>query len=480
MDPYGIAMASQSYCGDKIMNTQAIHGRKYTVDLCSGPLLPKIILFSLPIMGSLLLQLAFNAADLVVVGRYASEKALAAVGATNTFTGLITNVFFGLSSGASVLLANYYGAKDQVNMKETTHTATLMSVIGGVILMFVGLAVSRPVLTAMNTPGDIIEKSIIYIRICFLGLPFTIVYNFGSAILRAAGDTRRPLFFLSLAGVINILLNLFFVIALHMDVEGVAIATVISQGVSAALVWHAIAITDEIGGLYVKDLHINPAIFRKILAFGIPSALQSASFCIANIIIQSSINSFGALALAGNTAALTIEYFVSTGSAGFYESSISFTGQNLGGKKYARIKKAFLCNMLLAQLCTVVLCFFFLYFGRELLGIFNGNKEVIDWGMERMKVMFTFYFTGAAMNVTSGTLRGGGHPVSSFICVFFGACVFRIFWIFCIFPLHHTYPMLLTCFPISWTIISISAGMLIFLEFRKYNALEAAAQRAPR
>lgn len=445
-----------------------VAGKKYTVDLCRGPLLIKIVLFALPIMGSLLLQLAFNSADLIVVGRYASGDALAAVGATSTFNALVTNLFFGMASGASVVMANYYGSKSKQEMSETIHTSMLLSLIGSVILMFIGLAVSRPVLELLDTPPEIIDSSVLYIRLCFLGMPFTMVYNFGSALLRAAGDTKRPLYFLASAGVINVLLNLFFVIVLHMTVEGVAIATVISQGFSAALVWNAIANTEEIGGLYVKNLHINPFILKKILAFGIPSALQSISFCLANMVIQRSINSFGALAVAGNTAALSIEYFISTGAGALYEASISFTAQNLGGKQYGRIKRAFLYNMVLSVIVVTVTSFSFLYFGHGLLKIFNENEEIIAWGYKRMIAIFPLYFTGAMMNITSGTLRGCGKPGQSFLCVFFGACIFRLVWIFTVFPLHHTLGTLLMCFPISWVLISMGCGALIYNEFHKY------------
>ncbi len=451
--------------------------KKYTNDLCNGPLLKQIILFTLPIMGSLLLQLGFNAADFVVVGRYASHQALAAVGATTACTSLLICFLTGFSAGSSVLAARLYGANDKAQLSDATHTSMLLSLIGGIMMMFIGLATSRPILVLMHTPEEILPLSLTYIRIIFLGLPFLMVFNFGNAILKAAGDTKRPLYYLSLSGVINLLLNLFFVIVLKMSVAGVATATIISQAISAMLIWYTLSITKEIGGLYVKKLRLRRHILHGIFSIGIPSAFQSTSFCIANMVIAASINSFGAMALAGNTAALSIEYFISTASTAFNDAALNFTGQNLGGKKYSRVKKSLLYNMLVSTAIIIVVSAVFLYYGRELLSVFNSTPEIIEWGYKRMMVMCTFYFTGGTMNVCSGTLRGSGHATASFLIVFFGACVFRVLWILFVFPHYRTFEMLLACFPISWVLITAIAGFCIFIIFRHYPKVDPVAPK---
>ena len=459
--------------------TKMAVGKKYTNDLCNGPLLKQIILYTLPIMGSLLLQLGFNMADFVVVGRYASHQALAAVGATNACTSLLICFLMGMSTGCSVLVARHYGARDKAELSDVTHTSMLLSIIGGTGMMFIGLAVSRPMLSIMKIPEEVLPLSLIYIRIIFLGLPFLMVFNFGNAILKAAGDTKRPLYYLSLAGVINLVLNLFFVIVLNMSVAGVAIATIISQAISAALIWYSLAITKEIGGLYVKRLRIKRRILREILAIGIPSAFQSTSFCIANMVISAFINSFGTLVMAGNTAALQIEYLISTSSTAFNDSALNFTGQNLGGKKYSRVRKSLLYNLAISFAIVVVTSLTCLYFGRSLLAIFNSNAEIIEWGYSRMKVMYTFYFLGSTMNVLTGTLRGSGHATASFVIVFFFACIFRVLWLFTVFPYHRTYQTLITCFPLSWFLICVVSAIFIYAIFRHLPKNDATTAKPP-
>ncbi|MBO4345644.1 MAG: MATE family efflux transporter [Victivallales bacterium] len=440
--------------------------KKYTNDLCNGPLLKQIIFFTLPVIGSLLLQLGFNAADFVVVGRYASHQALAAVGATHSFTSLMVAFLIGFSVGGSVLVARLYGANDKQQLTEAVHTTMLLSIIGGITMMLIGLAISRPLLILLKTPKEILPLSLVYIRIILLGMPFNMVFNFGNAILKAAGDTKRPLFYLGLSGVINLLLNLYFVIVLHMNVAGVATATIISQGISAALIWYTLAATSEIGGLHVRKLRLRRHVVNNIFSIGVPSAFQSTSFGFANLIIAACINSFGQMAIAGNVAAQSIESFISVASNAFNDSSLNFTGQNLGGKKYSRVRKSLGYNLALAFGIVFVVSLVVLYFGRELLSVFNPNPEIIEWGFKRLKVMLSFYFTGSLLNVCSGTLRGSGHATASFLTVFFGACVFRVLWIIFVFPHYRTYQMLLACFPISWLLISIVDGFCLFLIFR--------------
>ncbi|MBP5640587.1 MAG: polysaccharide biosynthesis C-terminal domain-containing protein [Victivallales bacterium] len=293
------------------------------------------------------------------------------------------------------------------------------------------------------------------------------IYNFGSAILRATGDTKRALYFLTIAGLVNVILNLVFVICFQMDADGVATATVISQMLSASLVWHAIAKTDEIGGLHFKELKMNRSIFIRIMKLGLPAGLQSTSFSFANIIIQSSINSFGWLAIAGNTAALNIEMLVNTGSTSFHHTAISFSGQLYGGHAYARLKKFIVYCLILSEIIIVTSALTALYFGPQLMMLFTSNEEVIEWGMQRLRVVFLFYFTHGFMQVFSGTMRGLGRSFAAFIIVLFCACLFRILWIIFIFPHYRTLGGLLMCFPASWLLVAIACGIYLAIILKK-------------
>ena len=438
------------------------------MDMCHGPLFKEILFFTIPLIGSLYLQITFNTADLIVLGRFASEGDLAAVGATTSLTNLLLNLCLGLSAGASVVVGQYFGAKDADKVSSTTHTAMLLSLVAGAIFGILGIFASEPLLWRMRTPLEILPKSVLYMRICFAGMPFKMVYAYGSAILRAAGDTMRPLVFLGIAGVANLLMNLFFVICCHMDVDGVGLATIISHAISAILIWWAMSVTPEIGGLRFRKLRFDRPILKRILWIGIPIGLQGISFNLANIIIQASINTFGALALSGNTASLTIEYYLSNCSGGVQTTAISFTAQNLGGRQYKRLKKSFFYCCLISCTAVMTMAGFGLVFGRQLLGIFTHNPEVIDWGQLRMNIMFSTYAIGCIMNVMTGTMRGLGRSMTAFGIVFTFACVFRIAWVLFVFPLHRTYSMLITVFPISWLLIVISIGIYLFFIFRKF------------
>ena len=445
--------------------------RKYTIDFCNGPLFSKIILFTIPLVSSLLLLLAFNTADYIVVGRYASSRALAAVGATSSLTNLLTMFFFGLSVGGNVVAGNAFGAKDYALLKNTARTSLSVSIVGGIGLGILGIAVSPLLLRMMNTPEEILPLSIKYMRILFCGMLFTSAYTFGSAFLRAVGDTRRPLIFLSIAGVVNVGLNLVFVICFHMDVDGVALATVISKGMSAFLVWNAIGHMEEVNGLPLRKLRINWDILKRMLGIGVPSGLQSFSFNIANIFIQTSMNSFGAVALAGNTAALSIEHLLSTVGSGFHQTAISFAAQNVGGRKFARLKKGTVYCCVTSSVTVLVISMIMLVFGRQLLSMFTtSNQDVIKWGMVRMMTTFPFYFAGGLMNALTGAMRGSGHSTAAFVVVLVGACIFRILWILLVFPHYRTMRVLYMAFSISWVLISI--GCMLFL-WRAFKMLPA-------
>ena len=308
------------------MEEKTIKKNKYEIDMCSGALLPKILLFTLPLMLSGVLQLLFNAADIVVVGRFAGNEALAAVGSCGSLINLIVNVFIGLSVGANVMVARFYGAGQKKELEEMIHTAIATALVSGVVLIFLGVFVARPALTLMATPEDVIEHSVLYMRIYFVGMPVMMLYNFGSAILRAVGDTKRPLYYLLLAGVINVVLNLVFVICFHMGVAGVAWATVISQVISAFLVLRCLIHYDGELKLDVRKLRIVPDKLLKMIRIGVPAGVQGAFFSISNMLIQSSINSFGSIVMAGNTAAGNIEGFVYTAMNALHQTAISFAG----------------------------------------------------------------------------------------------------------------------------------------------------------
>ncbi len=435
---------------------------KYQMDMCRGPLFGQIVIFSVPLMLSGILQLLFNAADLVVVGRFAPHEALAAVGSTASLTGLIVNVFMGLSVGTNVLVANYYGAKDRKLVSRTVHTAILMAAVGGTILAFLGILLARPMLSLMGTPDNVLSKACVYMWIYFAGMPLIMLYNFGSAVMRAVGDTRRPLFFLLFAGIVNVVLNLFFVLVFHMDVAGVALATVISQGIAAYLVIRCLMNARDACRLKYRGLKIDPTILRNMLWIGLPAGIQGMFFSLSNITIQSSVNSFGSLAIAGNTAAISLEGFVYIGSNAFHQTVVSFAGQNLGGRRYDRVRRSILYSIICASVMSLTLGFGFLWAGRELLSFYNSDPDVISWGLLRMKVLFSTCFLCAIMDVISGSLRGLGHSVMPAVVTLLGVCVLRIAWVWWIFPLHPTMGNLMLSYPITWTLTAAVNGFYLY------------------
>lgn len=442
--------------------------KKYQIDMCSGSILKKMLLFAVPLMCSSILQLLFNAADIIVVGRYAGDNSLAAVGSNTSLINLLTNLFIGLSIGANVLVARFFGAKQEKELKDTVHTAMMLSILSGVILTIVGVAGARQILIWMQSPEEVRDLATTYLRIYFLGMTATMVYNFGSAILRAVGDTKRPLYFLLLAGVINVVLNLVFVIQFKMDVAGVALATVISQCISAALV--LLCLMKEQSGirLELKSLRIHPKILLKILQIGLPAGFQGVIFAIANVTIQSSINSFGAIEVAGNSAASNVEGFVYMSMNAFYQSAISFTSQNVGAAKYERINKI----LITAQLCVLVVGLVMgngaVLFSEELLGFYSKNPEVIAAGTERLKYICSVYALCGMMDVMVGMLRGLGYSVMPMIVSLIGACALRLIWLATLFQMEqfHTVQMIYLTYPISWT-ITLLAHIICFIIVRR-------------
>ncbi|MDD3153666.1 MAG: MATE family efflux transporter [Victivallaceae bacterium] len=441
--------------------------KKYEIDMCHGALFGKIVLFALPLMATYILQLLFNAVDLVVIGHYAHYNAMAAVGATMNLNSLVLNIFIGLSIGTNVVVARLFGAKNMIDAKKAVHTSMAVALFGGLALMVVGLAVAKPLLVLMRTPEEILPLSCQYIWICFCAIPFIMLYNFGCAVLRAVGDTRRPLIYLIIAGIVNVLLNLFFVIVCHMSVCGVALATAASHGIAAALILRTLTVSRESYAVHWKELGFDGKIFREILKIGVPAGIQSSCFAVSNMIIQSSINSFGPLAIAGTTAVLGMEGIVYTGSFAFHQTAISFVAQNLGGRKYKRILKSLYCCFVCAVIASSLIGWGFFLGGRWLLAIFNPHPEVIAWGMLRMKILFTTYGLCGIMDVASGGLRGLGYSLTSTMVSLMGACVFRAWWAFWVFPSDPTMENLLLSYPISWILVAAVSSSLLFFCYRK-------------
>lgn len=443
--------------------------KSYEIDMCNGPLLGKIMLFTLPLMLSGILQLLFNAADVVVVGRFAGNEALAAVGSTGALTNLLVNLFIGMSVGANVLVARYYGGKQEEEVSRTVHTSMLVSAAGGVILAVLGIVLAKPLLLLMDTPDNVINHSVLYMRIYFLGMPVMLIFNFGSAILRAVGDTRRPLFYLIIAGVINVALNLWFVIGFHMGVAGVALATVISQCVSTALIVRSLLKSEGCLRLRPERLRMDWEKFGKIAAIGLPAGLQGSLFSISNVLIQSSVNSFGSVAMAGNTAASNIESFVYVAMNSVHQTAVSFTGQNLGGRQYDRIRKILIECLLFVTAIGLVLGNGAFLLGRQFLGFYSTDPEVISYGLLRMGIICTWYFWCGIMDVLVGSIRGLGYAVMPMIVSLLGACAFRVVWIYTFFAWDRTLRTLYISYPISW---ALTAGVHLICFIAVYRKVK--------
>ncbi len=436
--------------------------KKYEIDMIHGPLLGKILLFTLPLMASSILQLLFNAADIIVVGRYAGSDALAAVGSTGALINLLTNMFIGFSVGANVLVARYYGAGKPDEVSDTVHTSVMLSIIGGVLLAVIGIIFAAPLLELMGTPENVLPLAALYVRIYFAGMPVILLYNYGSAILRAIGDTKRPLYYLAVAGVLNIILNLIFVIVFQLSVAGVALATIISQTLSAVLVIRCLMHTEGGCHLDLRRLKIHSHKLWKILQLGLPAGLQGSIFSLSNVLIQSSVNSFGAMAMAGNPAAANIEGFTYVAMNAFYQAAITFVSQNMGAMEFKRIKRIAWQCLACVTVTGLLLGNLSFFFGHQLLGIYSDEAEVIQYGIYRMEVIATTYFLCGIMDVCVGCLRGIGYSFLPMVVSLLGACGFRILWIFTIFRGHHDLHTLYISYPISWA-ITASVHIICFL-----------------
>lgn len=422
------------------------------LDMTSGPLLKKIVVFTIPILLSGVLQLLFNAADIIVVGNFAGDNAMAAVGSTASLVSLMTNLFIGISAGANVAVANFYGSKDDEAVQETVHTSVILSVVGGAGLMLIGLLLARPILELMGSPEAVLPLSALYLRIFFLGMPGSLLFNFCASILRATGDTKHPLYYLSVAGILNVVLNLFFVIVLNMSVAGVALATIISQYVSAFLIVRRMTRLNSSIRIQWSKLRVSKSKLLRILRVGIPAGIQSSLFALSNVVIQSAINSFGEVVMAANTASTNIEGFVYIAMNSVYQAAMNFSGQNYGAGRYKRLHKVLFECLGLVTFVGLVLGGGAYLCGRPLLHIYTDSAMVITFGLQRMEIICLTYFLCGWMDTIVGVMRGMGYGIMPMLVSLVGSCLFRILWVQTIFQVYHTLPMLYVSWPITWVI----------------------------
>ena len=439
---------------------------KYEIDMCNGTIMDKLISFSLPLMLSGILQLMFNAVDIIVVGRFSGSQALAAVGSTTALINVFTNLFIGISLGANVLAARFYAAGKDREMSDTVHTAVTLALVSGIVMAFVGLIFSRWALELMGTPDDVIGQSALYMKIYFLGMPFFMLYNYGAAILRAVGDTKRPLIFLVISGVVNAVLNLILVIMFHMDVAGVAIATVISQLISCILVLRCLRTSKTSYQLHFGKLRINTVYLKQIFQVGIPAGIQSTVINLSNALLQSSVNSFGSTAMAGYTAANNIFGFLYVAVNSVTQACMSFTSQNYGLRKLKRMDKILMDCLILTVVVSLVLGGGVYLFGAEILRLYTEEAEVIRCGIEIFAYTTVTYFLCGIMDLFPGALRGMDRSTVPMILSVIGTVGTRIVWVFWLFPAHRSLAFLFISYPASW-LITIAMQVICFYFVRR-------------
>lgn len=438
----------------------------HELDMTSGKILSKLIVFAVPLALSSMLQLLFNAADVIVLGRFVGSDALAAVGSTGSLTSLIVNCFIALSVGVNVTVSAAYASGKFKEVSDAVHTSVLLAVICGCFLIVVGTLASPPLLKLMGSPENVLPLSVTYMRIYFSAMPFILLYNFGAAILRSIGDTKRPFLFLLIAGVINVCLNLFFVLKMNMGVAGVAIATAASNVVSCVLVVVTLMREKSCLKLSLKKLGLNMNIIKKIARIGVPAGIQSIFFCISNVLIQSSINSLGAAVMAANAASANLEGFYAAGINSIYNGVLSFASANYGAKKYDRIDKIMYNGFTATILFCVVFSAIYAVFGSNLLAIYTEDPFIVDKGLERLNVFVIGYFLASFMDIMTGMLRAVERPVIPTVISLLGAVGFRLIWIFTVFAKTKSYSLLIWGYPISWTITFI----ILFICYRRVTA----------
>lgn len=443
--------------------------KTYEIDMTSGPLFGKILLFSIPLMLSGMLQLLFNAADIIVVGRFVGESALAAVGSTGALINLITNLFIGLSVGTNVIAARAIGSDNKRLAHETVHTSVIFSVLSGIALAAIGIAVAKPVLLLMGTPDDVIDQAVTYMRVYFAGMPMCMLYNFGYAVMRAIGDTRRPMYYLIFSGIINVFLNIFFVTQIQLGVAGVALATIISQAISALLIIRCLCRLDGMCRLDLRKLRFHKNVLLQMVAIGIPAGLQGMVFSISNVLIQSSINSFGKSAIAGNTASSNIETFAYMAMNAIHQTTLSFTSQNYGAAKLDRVMRIFWICLGIVTAIGIVMGNTMFLFCRPLLSLYNDSPSVIEYGALRMKYLCIPYFLCGTMEVIVGSIRGLGSNGTPMFISLAGACGLRVLWIYTIFAAHPDLGTLYLNYPITWGITTLAQFVAFFVRYKKVS-----------
>lgn len=449
------------------MQTKAMNAK---CDLTTGALLPKIILFTLPLIATGILQLLFNTADTIVVGRWggetkeAREAALAAVGSCGALINLIINMFFGLSVGAGVCVAQELGARQYHEVKKTVHTSVLVAVLCGAVVSVIGFVLARPLLTLMGTEPAVLDEAVPYMRAYFIGAPANTVYNYCAAILRSSGDTTHPLVFLSVAGVVNVGLNLVMVTVFSLGALGVGIATAAAQWISCILILrHMIRLNDHCH-LNLRELKIDPVKLKKVVAIGIPAGLQGMVFSTSNVLIQSSVNSFGQATVAAKTAASSLTDYIYIAQNSLYHAALTFVGQNAGAQNYRRVRYSIFCCMGTVTVLGLVLGGLVILFGEPLLSIYApGNESVIEIGMILVRILSATYFTCGLMEVGSGVLRGLGKSFRAMIISLVGSCVTRIIWIYTVFAADHTLEVLYACYPLSWVLTAATHFTMAFI-----------------
>ncbi|MBQ8505920.1 MAG: MATE family efflux transporter [Clostridia bacterium] len=433
-----------------------------------GKLIPSMARFALPLMITSILQLLYNAADVIVVGKFAGSEHLAAVGSTGALINLIVNVFLGLSIGTNVIAARDYGAQDREGMRRTVHTSIAISLVGGVVLGIFGFVFGGTFLKWMDSPPEVLPLATVYIKIYFAGMPFNMLYNFGAAVLRAVGDTKRPLYFLTVAGIVNVVLNLVFVIVFHMGVAGVALATIISQAISAVLVVICLVHSGGYVHLDIRHLRIDREKLAAMARVGLPAGLQGALFSISNVLIQSTVNSYGAIVVAGNSAAQNIEGFIYASMNAFYQAAITFVSTNIGAGMHSRIRKSMGAALLLVLAVGVGMGLLVSLLMKPLLGIYSDEAAVIEAGIVRLRIFGITYFLCGLMDVLCGVLRGMGQSVVPMIVSILGVCAFRIFWIYVVLPIFPGREVLYMSYPVSWILTGGVHLICCFVQMRKF------------
>lgn len=436
------------------------------MDMIHGPMFYKILFFALPLAASSILQQLFNSADVAVVGRFAGSAALAAVGGNSPVINLLINMFVGLSIGANVIIANFIGQGREDKVKEAVHTVMSVALISGVSLLVIGIIIAKPILLMINTPSEVINLAVLYLRIYFLGMPFVMVYNFGAAILRSTGETRKPLYCLIISGIINILLNLLLVIVFHLSVAGVAIATVIADGVSAFLVVYFLLHSDDAIRLNIRELSLNKEIVVKVIKIGAPAGLQGVVFSLSNVFIQSAINGFGTHAMAGSSAGLNYEYFTYYMINAFNQTAVTFTSQNYGAKDLERCKRAFRISLVTGMALTLVMSFIFVGATDFFAGIYTNDPVAIKYAIIRMKHVTLLECLTGVYEISGGALRGMGHSLLPALLTVIGSCGFRVVWLYTVFKVVPTFTMLMNVYPVTW-VITGTMVMTSYLIIRK-------------